>query len=57
MGGATAIGSRSAWDVTQFWQYEQCRSQPSMPKLYASAPGRAWKNGFFSMGSHWTPPT
>ena len=38
-GGATASGSRSAWDVTQFWQYEQCRSQPSMPKLKASAPG------------------
>jgi hypothetical protein len=33
IGGEIADGSRSACDVTQFWQYEQCRSQPSMPKL------------------------
>src|SRR5688572_771814 len=38
-GGAIARGSRNACDVTQFWQYEQCRSQPGIPKLYASAPG------------------
>ena len=25
-----------------------------MPKLKASAPGYAWKNGFFSIGSHWS---
>ena len=32
-GGDTALGSRKACDVTQFWQYPQCRSHPNMPKL------------------------
>src|SRR2546422_4298041 len=50
-GGAIALGSRTACDVTQFWQYAQWKSQPSIPKLMASDPGSAWKNGFFSTGS------
>ena len=55
--GESAAGSRSACDVTQFWQYEQCRSQPSIPKLSAPLPGRKWKNGFFSTGSQARPAT
>ena len=45
-GGATAWGSRMDWEVNQFWQYEQCRSQPSIPKERASEPGSAWKKRF-----------
>ena len=56
-GAATASGSRTDCDVNQFWQYAQCRSQPSIPNESASEPGRAWKKGFFSIGSHWIAPT
>jgi len=38
-----SIGERasgSACEETQFWQYPHCRSQPSIPKFSASAPGR-----------------
>jgi len=54
--GAVLIGSRSACEVNQFWQYPQCKSHPSIPKLIANVPGSAWKNGFFSMGSHCNAP-
>ena len=40
-GAPTASGSRIDCEVNQFWQYAQCRSQPSIPKLIASAPGNA----------------
>jgi hypothetical protein len=50
-------GSRIACDVTQFWQYGQWKSQPSMPKVSASDPGSTWKKGFFSTGSHCRAPT
>ena len=39
---ATAWSSRRACLVTQFWQYEQWKSQPSMPNERASRPGNAW---------------
>ena len=36
----------------------RCRKAPgSMPKESASEPGRAWKKGFFSIGSHCSAPT
>ena len=49
-GGAVLIGSRSACDVNQFWQYPQCRSQPSIPKLIASVPGKRVEERFLLDG-------
>jgi hypothetical protein len=52
-----AVSSRSACDVSQFWQYPQWKSQPSIPNVSVSLPGRQWKNGFFSVGSHCSAAT
>src|SRR5439155_6938195 len=52
VGRTPAAASRSAWLVSQFWQYPQWKSDPSIPKVGVSEPGSAWKNGFFSVGSH-----
>ena len=51
-GMTPAVSSRSACEVSQFWQYPQWKSQPSMPNVSVSLPGRQWKKGFFSVGSH-----
>jgi hypothetical protein len=50
-GSMPALGSRIVCEVSQFWQYEQWKSQPSIPKVSVVEPGRKWKNGFFSVGS------
>ncbi len=56
--GSVEMGNRLIdWEVNQVLQYAQCKSHPSIPKDSASEPGSAWKNGFFSMGSHCSAPT
>ena len=52
-----APGSRRVCEASQFWQYEQWKSQPSIPKVSVVEPGRKWKNGFFSVGSAWRAAT
>lgn len=49
--GLPAFETLKACEISQFWQYGQCRSHPSIPKVSASVPGKTWKNGFFSIGS------
>ena len=38
-------------EISQFWQHLHSRLQPAVASESACAPGRKWKNGFFSIGS------
>ena len=43
--------SGRACEISQFWHQRQWKLQPAVPSERADAPGRTWKNGFFSIGS------
>ena len=42
-------------EISWFWQNEQARLQPAVPKDSVALPGRKWNSGFFSIGSTQKP--
>jgi len=43
------------FEMSQFWQNEQARLHPAVPKDSTDEPGRKWLSGFFSIGSTQKP--
>ena len=46
-----------ACEVSQFWHQRHRNEHPSIPNETVGRPGRTWKKGFFSIGSHCAPAT
>jgi hypothetical protein len=43
------------FEMSQFWQKRQARSQPAVPNESTELPGKKWLSGFFSIGSTQKP--
>jgi len=46
-----SVCSGLACDISQFWQFLQCKLQPTVAIESILEPGKKWNKGFFSIGS------
>src|SRR5664280_3606546 len=47
------VSSGFFWEIFQFWQLRQRKTQPEVAREKVGLPGRKWNRGFFSTGSTW----
>src|SRR5208283_4896333 len=47
------VSSGFFWEISQFWQLRQRKTQPEVAIEKVRLLGRKWNKGFFSTGSTW----